>query len=663
MIKKELCDFNVSINGEEKNIQRVPFSVRSLLGEKPESIEATFSLQLDEKRREGEFVFLKISELPKGARVSVSGIELYHGAVARRGLCLDITSALSGSGILEITVNDENAGIFAPVELVRTDFAIIDKVHVTQLHEAGKTVLNLRLEALGAVDSVRAVATLVSGAGQIYYAGLTGGKGTITVPDPLYWWPKGLGVQNLYKLTVNLYGNMEIEDTLEMRVGIRSLTTANSADGSLLEVGGVSFLPMGATYRAPSVYNGAETDRALEAEIGAAARSGFNTLVITSDSPFPSERFFELCDAYGIVAVRECADVDAEAELLRSVAHHPSVGIVDIVGAGDEIDVAAEKLHSINAGFEFSAEEQPVKYPGDFSLPTYKTLRDSVAKEERNLFSETVEEGSQGRVGDMLDMVREEHLYPSDLYGFSYSTAVLAAERAAERIAKARIGRGRAGRAVISTLSPSGSLADEAMLDSMRRPKAPAYKTAASFAPVTVIPERDGYSVAFTASNESRKHFIGALEYKIIDRFNRVIFRGEDSCVVESSGVKRLFVRDFSEWLVGHEKEYYLEYTLREGNGIAAGGTLLFVPAKRFRFEDPEIEAHIAGEDRRFTVTLTAKAYVRALELDFEDTDVIFHENYIDLTSPAPVKISFTVVGGMTTRERLASSLRLRSLR
>ncbi len=673
MIKREICEYSVRVNGGEASVRRAPFSVYSALAEgglsegeiEKISGEATFSAQLGAVPHGEESVFVRVFDIPAGAEVRLNGESLLCASVARREATLNVSSALSAEkNTLEITVrgNIPEAGVFRPAELIKTAYAVIDGIFVTERHEEGKTVLGIRVDTLGASDSVRAVATLVSGAGQIYYGGLTGGKGSITVNDPLYWWPRGLGVQNLYKLTVNLYGEMEIEDTREIRLGLRNLTTAKSADGSLLEVNGVSFVPMGATYHTPKRHRPELSDKVLEAEIATAARSGLNTLVIPADSAFPDERFFELCDAYGIVAVRECADIDGEAALLSYSSYHPSVGIVDIVGAGDSIDVAAEKLHEINSGFEFSSEERMVEYFGARSLPTYKTIISSVSPGQRNLFSEEVEAGADGDVTDLLSAVKSEYLYPSSLSDFAYATQLVSADLAAERIASARRSRGEGGRAVISTLSDGERLVSDSLLDSHYRPKAAAYKASGLFSPVAVFAQAEGLTACFTASNESRKPFIGVLEYRIADKYNRTVHRAEESCVIESSQSKRLFTRDLSEWVSGHEREYYLEYSLREGSLAVSGGTLLFTPAKRFDFADPKITAHIAGADRRFTVTLSAAAYARYVELDFENTDAIFHENYIDITTCSPIKISFTVTTSVTTAEHLMSELKIRSV-
>ena len=107
---------------------------------------------------------------------------------------------------------------------------------------------------------------------------------------------------------------------------------------------------------------------------------------------------------------------------------------------------------------------------------------------------------------------------------------------------------------------------------------------------------------------------------------------------------------------------YYLEYSLKEGASTLSSGVLLFVPEKHFRFKKPNIRAEIVGSDRKFSIMLMSDAFVKDLELDFIDADAVFSQNYIDITSDNPVKISFSITGGLETAYHLNNSLQMRSV-
>jgi hypothetical protein len=50
------------------------------------------------------------------------------------------------------------------------------------------------------------------------------------------------------------------------------------------------------------------------------------------------------------------------------------------------------------------------------------------------------------------------------------------------------------------------------------------------------------------------------------------------------------------------------------------------------------------------------------VEISFDETEVLINENYINITHNSPIKISLTVLGGVTTAEQLKSELRIKSV-
>ncbi len=555
-------------------------------------------------------------------------------------------------------------GIFTPPEILRFSGAIINKVHLIQNHGDGKVDLSIKVDTLGSAENVRAVATLVSSSGQIYYAGLTRGKGNIMISDPLYWWPRGFGVQNLYKLTVNLYGEVEVEDSTEMKIGLRTVMTSKAADGSELLINGVRFLPMGATYLADDTPDVSTYLKKEEASVTSAAMSNYDALVLPSGAVRPSERFFELCDVHGIVVIDEIAALtDASLARISSLSHHASYGILDIV-CTENIEEIAERLNETVPNLEFSLLDEAPKYISAPSLPSEKTLRTVVPEGERNLFSHSVEAIAEGdAIGKMLLAVAENYPYPNSLSDFAYASALAAAKQVGRRIKECRMSLGASGRAIFERLGDSAVAISPSAIDSFARWKPLQYYSARHFSQVALYAEMTPSGILFSVSNERKVDFIGTIEYRIADSSNVTIYKNSEACEFSAMAARKLFTRDLSEYIKGHEREYYLEYYLKEGSSVISRNTLLFVPEKHFKFEEASIKAEIAGTDRRFTMTLTSDKFAKDVELDFIGTDAIFSDNYIDLTSDSPVKISVTVTSGIETAYHLNDALKIRSVR
>lgn len=555
-------------------------------------------------------------------------------------------------------------GIFTPPEILRFSGAIIDRVHLIQTHEDGKVDLSIKVDTLGSAENVRAVATLVSSSGQIYYAGLTRGKGNIMISDPLYWWPRGFGVQNLYKLTVNLYGEVEVEDSAEMKIGLRTVMTSKAADGSELLINGVRFLPMGATYLADDTPDVSTYLKKEEASVTSAAMSSYDALVLPSGAVRPSERFFELCDIHGIVVIDEIdALTDASLERISRLSHHASYGILDIV-CTENIEEIAERLNDTVPNLEFSLLDEAPKYISAPSLPSEKTLRTVVPEGERNLFSYSVEAVAEGdAIGKMLLAVAQNYPYPNSLSDFAYASALAAAKQVGRKIKECRMSLGASGRAIFERLGDSAVAISPSAIDSFARWKPLQYYSARHFSQVALYAEVTPSGILFSVSNERKVDFIGTIEYRIADASNVTIYKNSEACEFTAMAARKLFTRDLSEYIKGHEREYYLEYYLKEGSSIISRNTLLFVPEKHFKFEEANIKAEIAGTDRRFTMTLTSDKFAKDVELDFVGTDAIFSDNYIDLTSDSPVKISITITSGIETAYHLNDALKIRSVR
>ena len=81
-------------------------------------------------------------------------------------------------------------------------------------------------------------------------------------------------------------------------------------------------------------------------------------MVVPADVRLP-DKFYEMCDVHGIMIIREFSGKGEEdLNELVLLSPHPSVGLVDIVGAGDDVTVVAEnercsvcKHKSVTIGF------------------------------------------------------------------------------------------------------------------------------------------------------------------------------------------------------------------------------------------------------------------------------------------------------------------------
>ncbi len=67
--------------------------------------------------------------------------------------------------------------------------------------------------------------------------------------------------------------------------------------------------------------------------------------------------------------------------------------------------------------------------------------------------------------------------------------------------------------------------------------------------------------------------------------------------------------------------------------------TLLFVLPKDFAWKEPHIQVEIQDRADGVEITVSASSFAKYVEIDFKEADVVLSDNYVDVTSPAPVTV------------------------
>ena len=660
MIKAEIKNFLVDA-GENREIPvALPASVYQAVGDvECNTVRMYATVNADAIMLGGKYIYLRINDLRHSAAVSLNGHAIGMPTAEEPYYCYDIKDRLKlGENLLEITFEGEpsellSAGIFGGVELIRFENQMIEGLFVESSRDGGDVVVSISLNTAGSPDAVRAVATLVSGSGQIYYAGLTKGRGRITVKDPLLWWPKGVGIQNLYKLTVNLYGESEIEDTAEIRIGFASLTT----DGGTTEVNGEPFIPLGVRYSDVGELTPERERAAIGAYLGALYQAGVNTIVIPEDVPRISDTLYDLCDLYGIVTVHEMTEVKP---LIRSrlmyQGYRPSVGMIDLIGDGDELESVTETLRRVCHKADVNCHKA-TEYTAVYSLPTERTINELVPEGERNPFSMTLDP-IRADILKMIADASEEYPYASDLKSLSYVTGLSAARRCERALISDRVA---SRRAIFDSHIRGGGLLSSGALDSAYRRCALYYHLARSFAGTALFAVGDGGKLDFYVARSERREMSGTVELRIFDRSGESFYTECVEVTAAPTAVTRIFTRDFADALKGRERNLYLEYILRDETGVLSKRTHLFCEIRKYKFTKPRIETEIVGTDKRFAMTIGTDVFAAGVEVSFDMDGVFLSDNYFDLGGGAKHKIVINTMKS-TSKELLFEAMKIRTV-
>jgi beta-mannosidase len=212
-------------------------------------------------------------------------------------------------------------GIWKEIRLEGRSVARWDDVRLRQRHEEGQVTLEVgmavqRWQDLPLTATVRLSAP--DGRTQEVRAPVEEGAGTVRVlvEEPQLWWPNGYpapgtgDAQPLYKVEVVLAAGNRVLDQRRYQVGLRTLELRRERDewgeSFTFVVNGVPIFAKGSNWIPADSFPTRISDAHLEHLIRSAADTHQNMLRVWGGGFYEEERFYDLCDRYGILVWQDC---------------------------------------------------------------------------------------------------------------------------------------------------------------------------------------------------------------------------------------------------------------------------------------------------------------------------------------------------------------------
>jgi beta-mannosidase len=210
-------------------------------------------------------------------------------------------------------------GIWKDIRLESYSEARLAEVHLRQDHSVGKVIVEARV----AVQRWRkipliAVIRITTPDGElIVKESAVTASDEVTVrmpiPKPQLWWPNGYGGQPLYQVEVSLMHSdtsmMRLLDQRKYQVGLRTIELRQEEDqwgrSFAFAVNGIPILCKGSNWAPADSFPTRITDEYLEGLIRSAAETHQNMLRVWGGGFYEEERFYDLCDRYGILVWQE----------------------------------------------------------------------------------------------------------------------------------------------------------------------------------------------------------------------------------------------------------------------------------------------------------------------------------------------------------------------
>ncbi len=257
-----------------------------------------------------------------------------------------------------------DAGIFRGVSLKAVDTALIDSVYVVQEHgsmqqacvingrgrkqievKEEEVTLRFRPDIKKYTDSlVKVVVTVETPDGKCLEQEE---DGSISVKNPMLWWPNGYGEQPLYTVNAKLVGeNGDVLDVWERRIGLRTVTVDIGKDqwGEQFahQVNGVNLFAMGADYIPEDNLLSRVTYERTKKLLTDAVKANHNSIRVWGGGYYPDDFFFDLCDELGLLVWQDfmfaCSSYELDEAFeeniseevrqnTRRIRHHACLGL------------------------------------------------------------------------------------------------------------------------------------------------------------------------------------------------------------------------------------------------------------------------------------------------------------------------------------------------
>ena len=273
------------------------------------------------------------------------------------------------------------------------------------------------------------------------------------------------------------------------------------------------------------------------------------------------------------------------------------------------------------------------------SFPHYRTIASFTSPEERNIFSYVIEQHQKHPTGNakILAYIANNYPYPNGLKALIYISQLLQAEAIKYGVEHLRRHRGRCMGALYWQLNDCWPAVSWSSIDYYQRWKALHYAAKRFYAPVLVSAAVEDQVIRIYLTNDQREAVHGLLVWQIRDHTGAVITEKQLEVCVPALSARLVDTIDISCWSYNQRQKHYLEYSFAFNKTELSTRTVPFVKPKHFLFRDPQLQVQVEETADHYRLVVSAAAFAKDVYLDFSDHDVVFSDNFFDL-SPGAIK-------------------------
>ena len=274
------------------------------------------------------------------------------------------------------------------------------------------------------------------------------------------------------------------------------------------------------------------------------------------------------------------------------------------------------------------------------SFPCLKTVKTFTEEADRNIFSKVMEshQKNDSANGKMLYYLSENFKYPKDFKSLLYITQVLQGMAIKYGVEHWRRHRGRCMGTLYWQINDNWPVASWASIDYYGRWKALHYLAQKFYAPVALSIRKEGRKAEVWIANETMKQQKCSVMLRVRDVDFHILKEWNAEHVTDWLSSQKMIDAELDAEMLSRE-DLFLEAqaVLEDGKVLTDCDTL--VPYKHMNLKKPHMGVQVTEEDECYKIALTSDCFAAFVELDFEDADVIFSDNFVTVTNEQPVEI------------------------
>lgn len=168
----------------------------------------------------------------------------------------------------------------------------------------------------------------------------------MVIPNPILWWPNGMGMAHQYLFDFSLYRDQELLEKKPIKIGLRTIELVQEKDAIgksfYFKVNGQPVFMKGANVIPPDSFLPRVTDSVYQSIVKNAVDANMNMLRVWGGGVYADDAFYDACDTNGILVWQDfmfaCAMYPGDEAFLENVKqevvdnvtrlqNHPSIAL------------------------------------------------------------------------------------------------------------------------------------------------------------------------------------------------------------------------------------------------------------------------------------------------------------------------------------------------